>query len=287
MGHTNSNRLNMVREEQYLIFIVVSSSLVVLFLIAVVIDLVLLYRGRKRLADKELELRQSQIDDLLRKQEIESVNALLKGQNDERRRIARELHDRLGSLLFTAKLHYRQVQKSIASLKAEQERAYSEVNNLLDEAVDEVRRISHDLYEGSLAKFGFRTALKQLIEAIMAANPLKITFDDEGITNNAYKDFERNLYRIMQELLSNSLKHSEAESISIRVSQKEDTFMLTYRDDGKGMDLDKAEKADGIGLQNIKDRVNEIGGAMELEGKPGLGFKFKLTIDLSHESDKR
>jgi two-component system NarL family sensor kinase len=277
----------MVKEEQYLIFIVVSSSLVVLFLIAVVIDLVLLYRGRKRLADKELELRQSQIDDLLRKQEIESVNALLKGQNDERRRIARELHDRLGSLLFTAKLHYRQVQKSIESLKAEQERAYSEVNNLLDEAVDEVRRISHDLYEGSLAKFGFRTALKQLIEAIMAANPLKITFDDEGIAVDIYKDFERDLYRIMQELLSNSLKHSEAKSISIKVSQKENIFMLTYRDDGKGMDLDKAEKADGIGLQNIKDRVAEIGGEMALESEPGLGFEFKLTIDLNHESDKR
>src|SRR5690606_3152655 len=134
-----------------IIFIVIASSSVVLLLVVVVFDLFLLFRKRKVIAQQEIEIRESKIDELIMKKEVESVNALLKGQNSERRRISQELHDRLGSILFTAKLYHSNIEKKLNEAKHDQEVGLEKLTGLLDEAVLEVRRISHDLYSGSLA----------------------------------------------------------------------------------------------------------------------------------------
>lgn len=270
----------MEQQTNYLIFIVVASSLVVLLLIAMVVDMLLLYRNKKKLADKEIELRQQKIDDLLQRQEIDNVNSLLKGQNEERRRIAQELHDSLGSLLFTVKLHYGKVERSISELKKSNDQSYGQVQNLLDQAVEEVRRISHDLYEGSLAKFGYRTAMLQLTEAIRSANAVEITFEQSIDIPDKYRDVEMELYRITQELLSNTLKHAAASLIQINLSGNEKELYFKYSDNGKGFLSSETENSGGIGMQNIRSRAERIRSKYAFESKAGEGMLFTLNLEL-------
>lgn len=261
-----------------IVFIVVSSSISVLILLLTVIDLILLYRNRKLKHEKELDEHKRRIDDLLQRQEVENVNAMLKGQDAERKRIAQELHDRLGSILSTVKLHFSAVEEQMNALKQQQHQSYGEATLLLDEAVDEVRRISHDLYEGSLAKFGFKTALLQLISAIEKANTVKILFIDNGVDEGIYKNHAQELYRITQELLSNTLKYSGATEITLQLSLKENTFDFMYEDNGKGFDKKYAENGSGIGYKNIAARVAKLNGNWHLDTHPGHGMTLLIEI---------
>jgi len=244
------------------------------------------YRKRQQVTELSLSLKNKELDELLRKQEIERVNALLKGQNKERRRIAQELHDRLGSLLLAAKLQYQKLERQLQKALEEQHKSQAQLNNLLQEATDEVRRISHDLYEGSLAQFGFVSAFNQLKDAIEAANPIKIHFEPNDLPEAYYKEFETELYRITQELLSNTLKYADAGKIEIIFTFLEERFIFQYRDDGKGFDLEQVNRGAGIGFKNIKDRVARIGGEMKLISEPEGGMQFQLKVKASHGGNK-
>lgn len=262
--------------------------LVALILLVLILSFFILryYRKRKQVSELGLSLKKKELDDLLRKQEIERVNALLKGQNKERQRIAQELHDRLGSLLLAAKLQYQKLEKQLQKALEEQHKSQDQLNNLLQEATEEVRRISHDLYEGSLAQFGYATAIKQLIEAVEAANPIQIHFEENDVSPSIYKAFETDVYRISQELLSNTLKYANAGKIEIIFSILEGQFIFQYRDNGKGFNLNQLEQGAGIGFKNIQDRVARIGGTMELSTKPGKGMQFQLKVEASHGGNK-
>ncbi len=265
-------------EKNYILFLVIASTLVVVIMIGIAIDLVLLYRRKKIAAEQEKYAHQLEVDQLLQRHEMESVNALLRGQDEERIRIAQELHDSLGSILFTAKLHYSQLEKQMRSLKEQQNTSYSQVTNLLDEAVDEVRRISHDLYEGSLAKFGYKTALLQLIHAIETTNTIRITFDNGEVDGEKYVSIQRDLYRITQELLSNTLKYADALSIHIKLRYTENLFQFEYHDDGVGFSHSIIDHTEGIGFRNIQARAKAIGGKVEFESTPGSGMTCTLKI---------
>jgi signal transduction histidine kinase len=260
------------------LYIVIASSAVVLLLVAIVFDLFLLFRKRKIIAQQEIQIRDNKIDELIMKKEVESVNALLKGQNSERRRISQELHDRLGSILFTAKLYNSNMEAKIRELKNEQEESFGKLTGLLDEAVQEVRRISHDLYAGSLSEFGYTVALRQLISALQQDNKLKIEFNAETDVENQKEAIQYELYAITQELLSNTLKHAEASTIQIDIRMEED-LVFTYQDNGKGFDADK--QFNGIGLKNIQNRVDKLKGALNLESKPGKGSFYHISIPIA------
>jgi two-component system, NarL family, sensor kinase len=272
----------MSEKESYIIFVVVASTVAIIILLLAVIDLMLLYRHRKLKHKTELEEQKRKVDQLLQQQEVDAVNAMLKGQDNERKRIAQELHDRLGSILSTIKLHFSSVEEQMQMLKEQQNKSYGEARLLLDEAVDEVRRISHDLYEGSLARFGFKTALLQLIDAIEKANAIKIIFIDNNIDGVFYKAFEQELYRITQELLSNSLKYSGAKEITIQLTHLNGCFKYMYEDNGKGFDTKILEVGQGIGYKNIAARVAKINGNWHLDSLPGHGMT--LLIEITDET---
>ncbi|MBO6516802.1 MAG: sensor histidine kinase [Bacteroidia bacterium] len=249
-----------------------------MILIGIAVDLVLIYRRKKLAAEQERRAHMVEVDRLLQRHEVESVNALLQGQDEERMRIARELHDSLGSLLFTAKLHYSQMEKQVTSLLEQNQVSHGEVHGLLDQAVDEVRRISHDLYEGSLAQFGYKTALVQLINAIESTNSIRIEFDDGSIDPGMIVAIQKDLYRITQELLSNTLKYAKASVASIAIHYDEAEFMFTYEDDGVGWSKEESEFSEGIGIKNIRARAKAIGGQLTIDGRKGVGMKCTLKI---------
>ncbi len=261
-----------------IVFIVVMSAALAVLFIFVVIDLLLLYRKNKRLAEKESQLHRMEVDRLMRQQELKSVNARLEGQDKERNRIARELHDRLGSILFTAKLHFSQMETEMEEIKNRQQQSYHQVTELLNEAVDEVRRISHDLYEGTLAQFGFNTALTQLIKAIEETQLVRIRFNPDQVKPELIQSFEKELYRITQELLSNSLKYADASTIDIGFSTDPNFLYYRFADNGKGFDPEVFYDSPGIGLRNIQSRVNSIKGTVELTAAPENGMSVHIKI---------
>lgn len=275
----------MSEKEKYIIFVVIAATAAVTILLLVAADLLLLFRNRKLKYQKEIDEQRRRVDDLMQKQEVENVNAMLKGQDEERKRIAQELHDRIGSILSTVKLHFTNVETGIALLKEQQNKSYTEAVGLLDEAVDEVRRISHDLYEGSLAKFGFKTALLQLIAAIEKANVVHVTFIDNGVERDAYKEFEQDLYRITQELLSNSLKYAQAKEITIQLNQKQGVVEYMYEDDGAGFNIQKIADSAGIGYKNIAARVAKMGGTWHLDAHPNHGMTLIIELPIDYGKD--
>lgn len=233
----------------------------------------------KRLAEKEIELKDSQINELMQEQELLSMDAMMKGQDEERQRIARDLHDRLGSILSTVKLHFSTMEDEIRKLQEKQHSSYLTATQMLDEAVDEVRKISHDLHSGAISKFGLKTALHQLIQAIEGANTLKIHFYDNAIAPEILAPFEVELYRIIQELLSNTLKHAKANEVNIQLMKSEGFITFSYDDNGVGMDV-KNLVGRGIGLESIEKRVQKIKGRSTLDSTPGHGFTFIIEIPI-------
>ncbi|MCZ4410559.1 histidine kinase [Cryomorphaceae bacterium 1068] len=265
-------------EETNLInYIVITASAVVFLVAVVLLDVILLMRKRKLIAQQEIELREKQIDELIMKKEVENVNALLKGQNSERRRISQELHDRLGGILFTAKLYNSNMEKKISALKTEQEEGFGKLKRLLDQAVKEVRRISHDLYEGSVATFGYAVAAHQLIAAIEEANGIKITLAVSREMDEQSEDIQQELYALTQEMLSNTLKHAKATKVKIEIDINAE-IIFRYSDNGIGFDPKAAYE--GIGLKNLRNRVEKLNGTIRLEsdGKTGTSYLVALPL---------
>jgi len=267
-----------MEQKDLITYIVIASSSVVFLVTIVLLDFFLLMRKRKLIARQEIELREKKIDELIMKKEVENVNALLKGQNSERRRISQELHDRLGGILFTAKLYNKSMEKRIIELKAEQEEGYGKLKGLLDEAVQEVRRISHDLYSGSLANFGYTVATRQLIAAIEEANGLKIELHVSGEIDNQSEEIQHELYALTQEMLSNTLKHAKANRVEIEI-EIDTELIFRFRDNGIGFDQKAAYE--GIGLKNIRDRVEKMKGTIKMESDEKTGTSYIAAIPIA------
>lgn len=266
------------------ILLVSATTLIVLVVIAMLLDMMMLYRKRKQLADKEMQIHRQKIDELLYKHEMENINAMLEGQDTERQRIAKELHDGLGNILFTTRLHLGKVEKQLNSKKDSD--SHGKLSELLDEATDEVRRISHDLYQSSLAKFSYSKALTNLINTITETGTVNIDFESGNIDPKYYKPFERELYRITQELLSNTLKHANAQKIEIKFRYSKSIFQFDYKDDGQGFSVEIFDQRNGIGIDSIRSRCRKIGGEMDIDSAPGRGMHFVLRIkhtDANHK----
>lgn len=241
-------------------------------------------RNRNR-ASKQLEaLQQERIQQLIKEKELEAINAMVEGQENERLRIARDLHDRLGGTLSIVKMHFKSVEESIEDLKEKNVRQYKEANNLLDEACDEVRKIAHDMASGVLMKFGLVAALNALKETVETAGQLKLNLIDIGLEERLSYNYEINIYRIVQELLTNTLKHAKASEMSLQLFRKENSLSIVVEDDGIGFDTERMDLIRGLGLKNIESRVYKFNGEINMDSGKGAGTT--ITIDLPLNEDK-
>lgn len=221
----------------------------------------------------------------LKESELQNANAMLHGQDVERERIARELHDRIGSMLSTVKLHFSSMEEHVGELIKVQGKSYGKAIELLDETYEEVRRISHDLDTGLLSRFGFRTAMLQLVQVIESTNMLKILYLDNGLNPTLYQPFETDLYRITQELLSNTIKYAGAKEISIQLSRNNGNLIYSYEDDGAGFSKEVLQQAHGIGYKNIDSRVKKMKGSWHLDTSPGHGINLIIELPLDANQD--
>ena len=223
------------------------------------------------LAAKNEELNRNRIQELLREQELASVHGILQGQEAERKRIAQDLHDRLGSLLATVKLHFQ-----IAKTEEQRQTA----NALMDDACQEVRQIAHNMVSGVLMKFGLVAALKDLAQAINATGKVHIQTMAHGLNQRLPGNSEIEIYRIVQELVSNALKHAGAKEITVQLNKRGNLLNLMVEDDGKGFTPAKAKNQGGMGLQGVQSRVNQLHGELSIDSSPGRGATILIEIPL-------
>ncbi|KOF01722.1 hypothetical protein OB69_15330 [Roseivirga seohaensis subsp. aquiponti] len=236
----------------------------------------------KALADKNEEINKQQIDELLQKQEIASLQGVLEGQETERRRIAIDLHDRLGGILSMVKLHFSVVTESL-SKDDQTHTKFMKASDLLDQATGEVRSISHNLMSGVLTKFGLVPALEDLKDKISQTGKLKVSLYSNDLNNVLTAEQELQLYRIVQELISNILKHSHAKEANIQLTKGEDSVNLIVEDDGVGFDLKEVNKKAGIGLINLKARVAKLNGNFHIDSGRGAGTTISIDIPINND----
>lgn len=207
------------------------------------------------------------------------LETTIQSQETERKRIASELHDGVGAILSAAKLN-------LHLLKATQDNhenaeAIAETNRIIDETIDTVRRISKDLLPSSLEKFGLIEAIKEFADKLSVDGAAQVHFNHEGGDFALSKTNELPIYRLVQEIVNNALKHAEAQNINIYVNNN-GGFQLIIQDDGQGFDVDQVRNDinKGVGLYNIENRVNMLGGSITLESAPAYGTKYSITLPL-------
>lgn len=212
--------------------------------------------------------------------EKKEFSAMLHGQDTERRRIAADLHDRLGSMLSTVKIYFTTLEESIGELKGENKEQYIKANLLLDDACEEVRRISHDLASDVLVRNGLLSALNFLKENVSKINKVNMSVLAFGLEERFESIIEVALYHILQEMINNILKHSQATEVIVQLNYYEKKLNIVVEDNGVGFDVNEAKEKKGMGLKNIESRVRKLNGRLSIDSGKGSGTTMILDIPL-------
>ncbi len=233
----------------------------------------------KRISLQEKELQNQRYNALEQDQKLLSMASVLEGQETERIRIAKDLHDGLGGLLTNVKTHFGKIQSEIE--KVESLDIYKSANQMIDKAHDEVRRISHNLMPSDLRAGGLPVAVRQLVHEMKTVHELNTDFEMIGF-NDARIDekVELSSYRIIQELINNMLKYANANHAFIQISKFENEIQIVVEDDGVGFDYEKELESSGLGLKSIQNRVDQLGGHMDVVSSDGRGTSVTINIPI-------
>jgi PAS domain S-box-containing protein len=210
------------------------------------------------------------------------LNAVINAEERERERISKELHDGLGPLLSTIKLYVNELE-SVDMEPEEKTEMLQQTNELINEAISSTRSISNNLSPRIIMDFGLVKAVEAFCKKVNLANKVKISFEDNLHGKRFDQTIENILYRVVTELINNTLKHAQASKIGIALELLEDTLQLTYLDDGVGFDKDKVlnNETGGMGLRNIISRLRSVNGNYRIHTQPGKGTLVVVEIEAS------
>ncbi|MFY0652168.1 MAG: sensor histidine kinase [Cyclobacteriaceae bacterium] len=234
-----------------------------------------LVSGNDKLGESLIQMQEKlqEYADLERLNRQGEKKLLIRGQEDERKRLARELHDGLGPLLTTLKLNVQMVDLDKTNK--------DKLIGMIDTTIKDVRRITYDLMPQSLSDFGVATALNHLISIIQESAGIEIRYEyntkEEGLNINTEIDIC--IFRICQELINNTLKHSGAKKIVMTLTEFDDKLSLFYADDGHGFDA--TTEHNGSGLKNMKERVEVMEGFVQVHSGE-QGTQVEVEIPFKH-----
>ncbi|PIQ22372.1 MAG: hypothetical protein COW65_03580 [Cytophagales bacterium CG18_big_fil_WC_8_21_14_2_50_42_9] len=207
-------------------------------------------------------------------QQKDILTTILKTQEDERIRISESLHNGLGQILYAAKLNLTELNVT----SAPQKKIKASIEKLLDEAITSARNISFELTPSILKDFGMKTALEELIRRI-SSKTITITCEVVGFEERPRYEIELALYRIIQELLNNIMKHAQATEAFIELVNHEEELYLHVQDNGVGFNTDFVNQGTGLGLNSIRNRVQLLNGTLHIDSRPGQGTVFRIEIN--------
>ncbi len=227
---------------------------------------------KKFLADqKNIQLEQEK--------QLVAVSSILEGQEAERSRMAKDLHDGLGGMLSGIKLNLSSMKGNMIIHETDAQ-LFTKSISQLDSAIAEMRRVAHNMMPEALLKFGLGEAIQDYCDGINESNIVKMKYTQLGLQQPLEKSTEVILYRIVQELCNNAIKHAAAKNIFIQLTKHERGITLTVEDDGKGFDTNLLAKIKGAGLQNVQSRVDYLKGILNIESEAGKGTSVNIEIPL-------
>ena len=222
------------------------------------------------------KLKQQQRQNLVQQQ---AASAVISAETNERNRIANELHDGLGQLFSAVKLNLSGISDQLSFKDRQSEEVFYKTMDMVDESCKEVRVISHQMAPNVLLKSGLAAAVRDFISKIDSRR-LKINLETFGLQERLDQNIEAVLYRVIQESVNNVIKHSGASSLDIQLNKDEDCINAMIEDNGKGFDTSKLSHSHGIGLKNIKSRVDFLRGNVDFSSKPGQGTLIAIHIPI-------
>ena len=210
------------------------------------------------------------------------VQEVIEAQERERERFAMEIHDGLGQVLLASKMNLNAIGDAVEELDVSTKNIYNKSMDLLTEAVQEARNISHGLMSRVLTKFGLLYAINEIVNNINTSQKLKINLK-QNIDNIRFdEELEMGLYRTLQELINNIIKHSQAKNAALLINKKDNKLLVEIKDDGVGITkgFDNNPKSNGIGLKNMKSRIEYLGGKFIIDNTIKKGTKINIELAL-------
>ena len=210
----------------------------------------------------------------LEKERVKSLRSLIDGQETERQRLSRELHDSLGQWLIGLKLKYESCLNNNDKVSTD----FVQLGLLFDKTIEETRRISNNLMPAALSEFGLITAVRNICNDISNTSGIIVNFYIDGTNTLLPQKDNIYIFRIIQEGLTNIIKHSQAKKASITIKFHENETEIEIKDDGIGFNPDKVNKSDSTGLQHIYERVALLGGKLKINTKSKSGTIIEIRI---------
>jgi signal transduction histidine kinase len=225
------------------------------------------------------KMQEQKIRELETEKQLMATQSLLKGQEEERSRIAKDLHDGLGGLLSGVKLQLGAMKGNLI-LSEQDGMTFNRVLNNLEESISEMRRVAHNMMPETLLKFGLPQALEDYCDGLSQHQQFSIQCDFRGMEERLDHSTELVLYRIIQELINNAVKHSGATTIFVQVIRHDkEQLNLTVEDNGKGFETNR-EYTNTAGLRNIISRVKFLNGKMDIQSEPGKGTSVYIECEI-------
>jgi signal transduction histidine kinase len=258
----------------------VITAIVALFLLTVFSAILLIryYRQKQKLVKQQNEIQKHKILQLEQEKMLLATQSVLKGEENERKRLAQDLHDGLGGLLSGTKIALNNMKNNVV-LTHESVKDFNHALGMLETSITELRRVAHNMMPDALLNLGLKDALNDFCTELDKIDPTHILFQSFGQFERIDSGLEINAYRIILELVNNALKHSGAKELVVQMIQEPGRLCFIVQDDGKGFDSKKVFAKGGLGLASVKSRVDLFNGRMEINSNSLKGTE--ITIEFT------
>jgi two-component system, NarL family, sensor kinase len=266
----NELQLLRIKQKNYFNYFLLGS------IVSVLVFSFLSYRNYRQ----KQKLQQQRINELETQQQLSATEAVLKGEEQERTRMSRDLHDGLGGLLSGIKFSFQHIKQNV-EMTPKNAKAFDRSLDMLDSSIHELRRVAHNMMPEALMKFGLDPALKDFCNDINQTGILNVTYQSIGLEEAKIdQTIAITIYRIVQELINNTLKHAAAKQAIVQVTKSNHQLTVTVEDDGKGFDTAVISNTSGTGWINIKHRVDFLKGSMDLHSEIGKGTSVLIELNI-------
>ena len=226
------------------------------------------------------KIQQQRISDLETQQQLTATENVLKGEEQERTRLAKDLHDGLGGMLSGIKYALNTMKGNLI-MTPENSQAFERSLDMLDSSIQEMRRVAHNMMPEALVKFGLDTAMNDFCNDISKSGALQISYQSIGLENEMVEQTTAiTIYRIVQELINNTMKHAAAKTAIIQVTKSGSQMAITVEDDGTGFDTAILKQSRGIGWSNIQNRVEFLKGTLDVQSEKEKGTSVHIELNV-------
>jgi signal transduction histidine kinase len=259
-----------IKQKKWLNYFLSGSALI---LSAIILLVFLIYKQKQK-------LQQQQINKLTLEQKLTTSEAIIKGEEKERTRIAKDLHDGLSGMLSGVKYSLQNMQGNLI-MTPDNQQSFERSMDMLDNSIKEMRRVAQNMMPEALVQFGLDVALKDFALEINRTGIIKTAYQSMGLEEKKIDQSRAvTIYRIIQELVNNVIKHASAQQVFIQLLLQENKLIVNVDDNGIGFDKKMLQSSPGMGWKNILTRVEYLKGKIDVKAEPGKGTAVNIELNL-------